>query len=461
VGSVDKFGFHHPLLDSTFNLITNQWEPSDFKTHYNAWQFNNSTNPIFNFPTSDQIRFDKMTQGLNFSPCWSNPNSTECQQSLGADLQALLNASGNRSDLISAGPYNDFAPGDEIEVTFAFIVAKKVDDGNPNSTNTRKQRENLIANANWVQTAYNGNDVNFNGVLDPDEDEGSGKIVRWKLPAPPDIPQTKVVASENKIEIYWTDNSLFSVDPISLEEDFEGYRVYATQPGFDVTQVSNLQQDLVLLAEFDLPNNQIANDAGMVAIELPVPMKFEGDEREYVYKYTIDNVLNGWQYAVSVSAFDRGNPEINLQPLESSILANQTRVFPGKQANEDMKSNEPFVYPNPYYYGAAWEGRSNFQEESRKLIFANLPRRCKISIFTPAGDLIDVLEHNEEYDGSSIRWFRTFGSENPEDNQFSGGEHAWDLLSKDTQIIARGMYLFSVEDLDTGKRSSGKFAIIK
>jgi hypothetical protein len=164
---------------------------------------------------------------------------------------------------------------------------------------------------------------------------------------------------------------------------------------------------------------------------------------------------------VAVSAFDRGNPEINLLPLESSILANQTRVFPGKQANEDMNNNEPFVYPNPYYYGAAWEGRSNFQEESRKLIFANLPPRCKISIFTPAGDLIDVLEHNEEYDGSSIRWFRTFGSENPEDNQFSGGEHAWDLLSKDTKIIARGMYLFSVEDLDTGKRSSGKFAIIK
>ena len=461
LGSEDKFGFHHPLLDSTFNKITNQWEPDDFKAHYNAWQFNNATNPIFNFPTSDQIRYDKMTQGLNYSPCWNNPNGTQCQQSLGADLQALLNASGNRSDIVSVGPFNDFAPGDEIEVTFAYIMARKVDDGNPNSANTLAQRENLIANANWVQTAYNGNDVNFNGVLDEDEDDGTGKINRWKLPAPPDIPQTRVEAGENRIDIYWTDNSLFSVDPISLEEDFEGFRIYSTKPGFDVTKVPNLQEDLILIAEFDLPSNQIANDVGLGPIELPVPVKFEGDAREYVYKYSIENVLNGWQYAVAVTAFDRGNPEINLAPLESSILANQFRVFPGTRANEDMKEDKPFVYPNPYYYGAAWEGRSNFQEESRKLIFANLPRRCKISIFTPSGDLIDIIEHDENYDGRDTRWFRTFGSEDPDRNRFSGGEHAWDLLSKDTQIIARGLYLFSVEDLETGKRSSGTFAIIK
>jgi hypothetical protein len=75
--------------------------------------------------------------------------------------------------------------------------------------------------------------------------------------------------------------------------------------------------------------------------------------------------------------------------------------------------------------------------------------------------LIDEIQHDENYDGTDIRWFRTFGSENPSQNVFSGGEHAWDLLSKNTQIIARGLYLFTVQDLDTGIKRSGSFAIIK
>jgi len=107
------------------------------------------------------------------------------------------------------------------------------------------------------------------------------------------------------------------------------------------------------------------------------------------------------------------------------------------------------------------EGRSNFQEQSRKLIFSNLPKRCVIRVFAPAGDLIDEIYHNLEYDGSDIKWFDTFGAENKKNNKFSGGEHAWDLLSKSTQIISRGIYLFSVENLDNNETYRGKFTIIK
>ena len=78
-----------------------------------------------------------------------------------------------------------------------------------------------------------------------------------------------------------------------------------------------------------------------------------------------------------------------------------------------------------------------------------------------AGDFIDEIHHDENYNGSDIRWFQTFGGENPEKNVFSGGQHAWDLLSLGSQIISRGLYMFSVEDLDSGKKSTGKFVIIK
>ena len=50
--------------------------------------------------------------------------------------------------------------------------------------------------------------------------------------------------------------------------------------------------------------------------------------------------------------------------------------------------------------------------------------------------------------------------------QLSGGEHAWDLITKDDQAIASGLYLFTVKNLDKetlsyGKIKEGKFLIIK
>ncbi len=107
------------------------------------------------------------------------------------------------------------------------------------------------------------------------------------------------------------------------------------------------------------------------------------------------------------------------------------------------------------------EGRSSFQEQSRKLYFANLPKHCEIYIYTLAGDFLDKITHDQNYNGNDIRWNQTFGSENDDDNVFSGGEHAWDLLTENTQIIARGIYLFTVKDLYTGELFKGKFAIIK
>jgi len=45
--------------------------------------------------------------------------------------------------------------------------------------------------------------------------------------------------------------------------------------------------------------------------------------------------------------------------------------------------------------------------------------------------------------------------------QFSGGEHAWDLVTTDDQALATGLYLYTVEDLQTDEIQKGKFAVIK
>ncbi|MDG1757035.1 MAG: hypothetical protein P8I43_06505 [Bacteroidia bacterium] len=447
LGAEDKNGFQHPISNPRF------------KAHYNAWQFNSTSDPVYFQPTNDNTRYQKLTKGLNDQQCWNQNNSSNSNCG-SKSYQEQLNDLGNRSDLVSVGPFLNFEPGDQIKVSYAFIFARKKEDGNPNSDNNAFQRSTFLSNASWAQTAYNGEDINFNGILDDGEDNnGDGLLTRFVLPSPPDIPNTKIITSDNKIEIFWQDNSERSIDPISQEKDFEGYRLYMTKLGFDVTDVPNLQRDLVKIAEYDIRDNGYGYETGFASVKLDKPIIIDGSE--YQYKYTIEKVLNGWQYAVSVTAFDRGNEENNLESLESSSVSNNFRAFAGKPINESITKNEPFVYPNPYYAGASWEGISSFQEQSRKLYFANLPKHCEINVFTLAGDFLDKITHHDDYNGDDIRWNQTFGSENPSQNVFSGGEHGWNLLTENTQIIARGLYLFTVKNLETGDLYKGKFAIIK
>ena len=45
--------------------------------------------------------------------------------------------------------------------------------------------------------------------------------------------------------------------------------------------------------------------------------------------------------------------------------------------------------------------------------------------------------------------------------ELSGGLAAWDLLTKEDQTIASGLYIFSVEDHATGDNEVGKFLVIR
>jgi len=99
---------------------------------------------------------------------------------------------------------------------------------------------------------------------------------------------------------------------------------------------------------------------------------------------------------------------------------------------DDMKKIK--VVPNPYIVHAQWETDYFI----RKIQFTNLPDKCKIHVFTVAGERVITLEHNSTYDGS-------------ED---------WDLLTYNRQDTAPGLYVYVVE-ADNGEKYRGKFVIIK
>ena len=409
-----------------------------------SWQYKNTNNSNFFAPQDDIQRYRKMQGYFGGTNRWEkgiNP--------------ATLKTPSNRSLLITNGPFSTIAPGDSINVVFAIVCAKKF--GNdPASIDNEEQKTNLYSNTDWALRAYYGEDRNRNGILDPNEDQnGDGKITRYILPSPPIPPIVKVIPENQKATIYWDKRSESSVDPISGKKDFEGYRLYRTEAGFDLTNYQNLQSSLVLLAEFDSTRNDIGYNTGFSYVRLDEPVYFPNDTTAYYYKFELSNLLNGWQYVFSVTAFDKGDPDNNLSSLESSPLTTANKILPGTIATDETNA-EVGVYPNPYYGNAIWDGNT---ERLRKIYFYNLPSNCEITIYTLAGDVVKRIQHNSESNGSDLGWFQNYSSDDTQ--KFSGGEHAWDLITDYDQAIATGLYLFTVENKDNGNINRGKFLIIK
>jgi hypothetical protein len=183
---------------------------------------------------------------------------------------------------------------------------------------------------------------------------------------------------------------------------------------------------------------------------------FDDDSTEYYYHYSLDGMLNGWQYLFILTAFDKGDKDLNLVSLESSFTGNAFSVFPGSNPDSSVSSGIG-VYPNPYKISASWDGNSS---RSHKIYFYNLPERCDIIIYSLSGEVIRQFHHDRNtYQGDDIQWFKYFSGSSKK--VFSGGEHAWDLLTDNGQSVTQGLYLFSVKDLINNEVKIGKFAVIK
>jgi hypothetical protein len=433
--------FIHP--NNSDNVISAGYPAPEVNSNF--WIFNSTATPPYNAPANDVERYEKMGTSLNYL----DPELVEFLQE--------PNTTGGLTNLISAGPVQEVLPGESFRFVFAAVAAKQLPTGGSTGPekDTPEARAQLAEHLGWAKRTYLGEDLNENGLLDPGEDlDEDEQLDRYILPEPPATPKTLVIAGDKTIDIYWDNKAESSVDPISKEEDFEGYRLYRTQPGDDFNL--DMLADANQIAQWDTPGNAIGYNNGFNAIALPQPEIIEGDT--FHYKYTLDQVLNGWQYLIIVTSFDRGNEGLNIESLESSFVENAIRVWPGTAANSyGGNAPDPGVYPNPYRLNAAWDGSTS---TTRKVIFYNLPARCSISIFTAGGELVATLDHNEDYDGSDAGWFDAYGGD-ADDRIFSGGEHAWDILSQSGQTIAQGIYLYNVEDLDTGNTKQGKLVVIE
>ena len=187
------------------------------------------------------------------------------------------------------------------------------------------------------------------------------------------------------------------------------------------------------------------------------PLDYQNRLSRRYYYTNLNNLPKGREIYMAVTTFDRGLPAKKLGSLESGKDANMQVFFAGPLAKSNM--NNIFVVPNPYRGSSSFDGRKDKDEKgdkSRRLWFVNLPERCNIQIYTLAGDLVDEFEHNGQMATEIIT-----PSKATDEGFAASGIHAWDLLSKNNQIVASGLYFFSVKDHKTGDVKVGKFAIIR
>lgn len=439
-----------------YSCLGSETVPREYwDTQYNQWPWNSAVNmnyPDYFMPVNDEQRYDKMKTSV---PPGTGDMFTE---------DGYPNTPGSWMILISAGPFGTqadnadstswaFYPGDTLNVVYAVGCGRW---STADLQDTPERRELLRANLDWAQKAYNGEDSNGNGVLDPGEDQnGNGKLDRYILPAPPPSPKLHIEVEAGRAVLYWNNIPEEHEDPVSRKKDFEGYRIYARR------KTSGIDHEWTLLAQIDKKNDigfntgldvlRIKDDYGTPSYEI-----FNSDT--FHYKFENTGILNGWpdKNVYAVTSFDTGDPATGLPSLESSQLENRTAIVAGQTPADVQQEWTTGVYPNPYNARAKWDG---FGVRDRMIWFYGLPDQSVIRIFTLAGELIKTIIHNAStYDGSDNATLKHLSGRN---TVFSGGEHAWDLITDYDQAVATGLYLYSIEDIQTGKMKTGRFLIIK
>lgn len=408
-------------------------------------------------------------------------------------------------DVGSDGLYAE-SPGDSIVIDGLFRAIY------PGSDLDGTEKNNIIdniTNTDFIEFANKTEDTHpwkparydytsGNGVLDLGDGEPD-----FLGPPPPPSPVVTVstFGSSNSLKVRWSqypsEDPLY-VDPFSGMQDFEGYRLYVSNTGLEADFSFVKQWDKKDFGYFTINDSlveppvsedsaatlpQVKLKDGMTVYLRPFGPNTGFDEimdsvlvtrtftrpnnstydstfYEIFYEFEIKDVAPVFARYYSVTVYDFGDPKTGTESLESAKTATSVLIAPSGNPNKKV-----LAVPNPYRVdidytrvysgGLSWEnqddGTSDFYpQQDRRIWFVNLPRQALIRIFTVAGDLVAIIPHNIAGDSNLCT-----------DLEFA---ECWNLQNRNEQLVASGLYLFSVEDKSTGSSGdvqTGKFVIIR
>jgi hypothetical protein len=177
----------------------------------------------------------------------------------------------------------------------------------------------------------------------------------YQFAVPPKRPTVTAETGDGFVRLTWDDVAERSIDPVTFEEDFEGYRIYrSTDPDFlDPKKVFNGQGTQPLgngqpIAQLDL----VDNIQGYSRMAVEGVQYWLGEDSGIRHSWTDTTATNGQQYYYAVCAydfgFDTGADSTSFYPSESSIPVSRT-----PRGGLILPSNVVTVRPEPKVAGWA------------------------------------------------------------------------------------------------------------
>ncbi len=123
----------------------------------------------------------------------------------------------------------------------------------------------------------------------------------------------------------------------------------------------------------------------------------------------------------------------------AKIRAKVMPSVPQMDQYTDEMLNDVKIVPNPYYVSHQAQ-RSPYDA---KIYFTRLPKECKITIYTPSGEVVRTLTHNELSNEGNEKY----------------GMQVWDLLTSNRQRVGSSVYIAQVET-PNGAKTFIKFAVV-
>ena len=239
------------------------------------------------------------------------------------------------------------------------------------------------------------------------------------IPDPPPQPDVRVTSDADRIIVEWSyPNDTYFRDPDTDVDDWYAWRVYRKKGAATVGD----------------PGDNYSGDIWEMIYETT-------DRNETSYYDTA--VTRGVSYYYAVTALDDGTQNIDgIHPgemLESSRYVNRSKIAARSFKAGLATSQDVRVVPNPATLNA---GAMGFPGSENQIVFAYLPYKCTLMIFTETGDLVDEIDH--------------FGTD----------QEIWHQKTDNNQYVSSGIYILYVlnaEDADGNPLADEyeKFVIIR